>query len=312
MRLRRLAVPCLLTALAAALVAPSSAAPSAEVPQDDRIPLPRGFEPEGIAIDGDDFFTGSLVGRGIVTGRFDRDGTNPFANLKASIRGMRYDQQSGWLYAVGSRGSTGLLVALSDDGIQLRVELPTAQFPNDITFTRNRVHVTDSGRNVLYQIYRDRDPGGPEPPDLVRTLRLTGVPPVTGDDIALNGIRTLPGGRLVVVDSRDGVLYAVDRSDGTATPIPVTGDEQLTSGDGLVLDDDRLWVVRGQGGNEVVQLQADRTPAGLTYTDGQVLTDDDLSVPSTAVKRGGVLWLANARFGVDTNRFYLSRLPVAS
>lgn len=96
-----------------------------------------------------------------------------------------------------------------------------AVFPNDITFTRKAAYITDSGRNVLCRVPRTPPAGFPPVPLAVTTVELTGpLPPVQAGEIALNGIRTLPGGRLVVVDSRDGLLYKVRRSDGRATPIP--------------------------------------------------------------------------------------------
>lgn len=256
-----------------------------------------------------------MAGKGIAAGRFVDDRARIIRKAPdASLRGMRIDRRTGFLTVVGSAGDRGfvrVIVAREGGVLATYARLPRAVFPNDLTFTRRAVWITDSSRNVLYRVDRPPRNAFPEVPLAVRTLRLDGVPPVVGDQIALNGIRTLPGGRLLVVDSRDGALYAVSRRDGTATRVPVTGAERLTSGDGLVLDDRRLWVVRGQGGNDVVQLRLARTPGGLTATAGQVLTDDDLSVPSTAVRRNGVLWLVNARFGVDTRRYYLSRLPVA-
>ncbi|MBA2507473.1 MAG: hypothetical protein H0V32_01885 [Nocardioidaceae bacterium] len=72
--------------------------------------------------------------------------------------------------------------------------------------------------------------------------------PVADDSagtFAANGIRRLRDGDLLVLDSRDGGLLAVDVPSGVAAEVPVRGRRALTSGDGLVLDHRILYVVRG-------------------------------------------------------------------
>jgi hypothetical protein len=227
-----------------------------------------------------------------------------------SLRGMIVDPRTGWLAVAGAEGDVGKVWVLGPRGaLKTQATLPRAVFPNDLTLTRHGIWVTDSGRNVLYRVRRPA-PGRFLPEEQVaRTLRLRGIPRVAAGEFGLNGIRTLGVGRLLAVDSRDGTLYRLHR-DGGATRVRVEGAVRLLSGDGLELRRDRLYVVRGQGGNEVVRLRLRPGRGGVVAYGGRVLTDDDLSVPSTAVWRPGALWLANARFGIDTERYYLSRLPL--
>lgn len=65
------------------------------------------------------------------------------------------------------------------------------------------------------------------------------------------GIRRLRDGDLLVGDSRDGGLFAVDVPSGVAAGVPVSGRRALTGGDGLVLDHRILSVVRGRADNRV-------------------------------------------------------------
>ena len=284
-------------------------------PPGDRIALPRGFSPEGITAIGRQLYSGSLVGDGIAWARVGDDRATILRDMgPSSVRGMTVDLGTDWLVAVGQRGEAGRLwvVVGHEPGVLATyARFPHAVFPNDVTATRQYLWVTDSGRNVLYRVEAPPRRNFPEVPLPVETVHLTGIPPVADGDIALNGIRALPGGRrLIAVDSRDGTLYAIERESGVAFEVPVTGPETLTSGDGLVLDGRTLYVVRGQGGNEVVRLTLQGSGDELEATDGEVLTSPRLSVPSTAVKLGNSLWLANARFGVDTDRYGLVRLPL--
>ena len=316
MRLVRAAVAGLLvTAFCPLVSTPTVAAPAAAqgATPEERIRLPRGFAPEGIAADGRWLFSGSLAGQGIAAARVGDERATVLRPMPGtSLRGMRVDPRTHWLAVVGGRGDRGkvwVVAPRSGAAMVTQARLPRAVFPNDLTYTRRAIWITDSARNVLYRVRRPSERGFLPDHLRVKTLRLHGVPPVQGDDFGLNGIRTLPGGRLVAVDSRDGTLYRI-RRDGTATPVPVVGGVHLPSGDGLERHRRSLFVVRGQGGNEVVRLRLGRGAGGLTASSGRVLTDDDLSVPSTAVWRPGELWLANARFGIDTDRYYLSRLPL--
>jgi hypothetical protein len=316
MRLVRAAAAGLLvTVLSPLMSSPTDAAAPAVAGKvvADRIGLPRGFMPEGIAADGRRLFSWSLAGQGIAAGRIAAGRAEALDLLAGtSLRGMLVDPRTRWLSVVGGKGDRGKLWVVaprSHGAFVTSARLRGAVFPNDLTFTEHAVWVTDSGRNVLYRVRRPSTQGLLPEHLVARTVRVRGVPPVQAGEFALNGIRTLPGGRLVAVDSRDGTLYVI-RRDGTATPLPVRGDVQLSSGDGLVRHGRWLFVVRGQGGNEVVRLRLQRDAGALTASHGRVLTDDDLSVPSTAVWVDGVLWLANARFGIDTDRYYLSRLAV--
>src|SRR5512135_3315451 len=101
---RRLLPSVLLFALSLTMI---GAAPAAPFP--DLIPLPNGFQPEGIALGtGTTFYVGSIPTGAIYQGDL-RTGTGqilvPAQEGRAAI-GMKYDKRSGLLFVAG--GPTGM------------------------------------------------------------------------------------------------------------------------------------------------------------------------------------------------------------
>jgi hypothetical protein len=202
-------------------------------------------------------------------------------------------------------GRTGKVVA--------DVVVPGAVFLNDLVVTERAVWVTDSRRDRLTRIplRRGGAPGDAAP----AFLALGGAwPRFNGTDINANGIRQLPDGSLILNNSKAGGLWQVPRATGAARRIPVSGGPQITAGDGLEIDGNVLYNVRGTGGNQVSVLRLHRTDGGWAARWKDQLTDSDLDVPSTATLAGGWLWAVNARFGVaspETARYWITRLPTA-
>ena len=134
-------------------------------------------------------------------------------------------------------------------------------------------------------------------------LPLTGIP-FEADRNNTNGI-VATRGWLIVVDSFTGGLFRVDKATGVATQIP-TGGASVANGDGLELRGSTLYVVRNA--NQLVQVF--RLGAGLTSAVPLgTLTSAGLSVPTTAAFQAGQLWVVNARFGITTTEYWVSRLP---
>ena len=177
-----------------------------------------------------------------------------------------------------------------------------AGFLNDLVVTRNAVYITDSNNAWLDVIPLGRH-GRLPAADATTTLPLTGIVFEDGE-FNLNGI-VATRHSLIVVDTFTGGLFRVNKRTGVATEID-TGGASVANGDGLELRGRTLYVVRNQ--NQLVQVfrlnwrLTSATPRGT-------LTDPSLSVPTTAALQAGRLWVVNARFGVPTTDYYVTRLP---
>jgi sugar lactone lactonase YvrE len=276
------------TALAAVVAAASmSTASSAAFP--DTIPLPDGWQPEGIATGaGTSIYAGSLA-TGAIWKADLRTGAGEVLVEGAGgpAVGMKVDR--GLLYVAGGpSGQARFYDARTGDVVELLAL--GGGFVNDVTVTRDAAYFTDSFTPLLYRVSLDNRgvPSGD-----VDTIALSGDwEQVAGFNA--NGIAsTANGDTLVVINSSVGRIYAVDPSTGEATAID-TGGVSLTSGDGILLQGRTLFVVRNQL-NEVVELRLspDLTSATLVET----VTDPDFRVPTTLALQGSRLYAVNARFG---------------
>jgi hypothetical protein len=97
----------------------------------------------------------------------------------------------------------------------------------------------------------------------------------------------------VIVQSTNGELYAVNPRTGATDEMAIEG-RDLTSGDGLELVDDILYVVRGFGGPEVVAIELGRD--GRSGTVVATLVAPSLDVPTTATFVKDRLFAVNGRF----------------
>jgi sugar lactone lactonase YvrE len=255
----------------------------------ETIPLPNGWQPEGIAIGrGTDFFAGSRATGAVFAGDL-RTGEGEVLVPPQPGRqalGMKVDH-FGRLFVAG--GATGKAFVYSTrDGRDLaEFTLTTAAptFINDVTLARGAAYFTDSHQKQLYVVSRGE----------ARTLPLTGDLQHDNDPntFELNGIAaTSDGKRLITVQSRTGLLFLVDPRDGGTEQIDLGG-ATLPNGDGILLDGRTLYVVQ----NRLNQIAVVRLDRGLD--DGRVvhtITDPDFDVPTTIAEMGGTLWAVNARF----------------
>jgi sugar lactone lactonase YvrE len=256
------------------------------------IPLPNGFQPEGIATGpGGTFYAGSLANgaiyRGsVVTGR----GSVFIAGVEgSSVNGL--EVSGGKLFAAGGR-SGQVRVYDTRSGRLLsstQVGAPGSSFVNDVVVTRNAAYFTDSLLPTLYVLPIGRNGRLGE----VWTLPLTGdLQYATGFNA--NGIEASPDGRtLIVVQSNKGLLFTVSARTGVTREIDLGG-ASVTNGDGLLRRGDRLYVVRNQL-NQIAVFDLGRgyRSARLVRT----ITDPDFQVPTTIDSFGPVLYAVNARFG---------------
>ena len=279
MRKVTLAAACL-ALIATALAAPLSA--SSRFPE--RIALPDGFRPEGIAIGNRaTFYVGSIPTGAIYRGSL-RTGEGAILNPGGAGRAaIGLELKRGKLYVAG--GPTGKAFVYDARTGQLlathQLTTETDTFVNDVVAARGGIYFTDSPQPALYRLA-----GG-----VVTTIPLTGdIQYMAGNNA--NGIDTTPNGkRLVIVQTNTGKLFRIDRRTGATTEIALN--EAVVNGDGLLLDGRTLYVVQNRDNKvAVVRLARD-------WSSGRVvrhITDPDFDVPTTIDEFGNRLYAVNARF----------------
>jgi streptogramin lyase len=274
-------------------LAPAAAAPDATTsePFPDRIELPNGFLPEGIAIgagpsawfgsraDGDIYQANLVTGEGEVISQ--GPGT-PSVGLKVDLRKR--------LFVAGGTGGDGRVVSARTGEILASYQFTTEpSFVNDVVLTRRAAWFTDSSRAELYRVPLGRNGALPDQAEAV---------PLTGDWVQTpgfnaNGIAQTPNHRaLLVVQSSTGLLFRVDPSSGEATQVDLGG-TLLTAGDGLLVVGRTLYAVQNQL-NQVAEIRLNRT--GTAGTLVATHTSPDFDIPTTVAAFGPWLYLPNARF----------------
>ena len=280
----------LLVVLAALAVAPAPAAADAR-PFPERLALPAGFQPEGIAIGRQaSFYVGSIPTGAIYRGSLRTGAGSVLVPAQAGRSAVGIDvDRRGRLFVAG--GATGkAFVYDAETGAELAAyalaEPPT--FVNDVVVTRNAAWFTDSLRPFLYRVAIA--PSGALGP--ARAVPLTGDI-VFAPGFNVNGIDATPNGKtLVIVQSNTGKLFTVDRG-GHTREIDLGG-ASVTRGDGVLLDGRTLYVVRNVLNQvAVVELR----PRFSSGTVTRAITHPDLDVPTTIDEFGRRLYIVNARFG---------------
>jgi len=273
-----------------------AAAPANAFP--DVIPLPDGFQPEGIASgNGTTFYVGSIPTGAVYRGDL-RTGQGAILVEPQSGRsaiGLKYDDRSGLLFVAGGptgfayiyNGQTGATV----DEIQLTTDQPV--FINDVVVTRDAAYFTNSKQAEFYRVPLANNG---QPLGTSQTIPLSGDYQFNPDPNAFNanGIAATPNGKtLIIVNSGDGTLYNVDPVTGNATLIDLGGDA-VPAGDGILLQGKTLYVVQNQLNQiAVVQLSPDLTSGTIVDT----ITSSNFRVPTTIARFGNSLYAVNARFG---------------
>jgi sugar lactone lactonase YvrE len=261
------------------------------------IPLPDGFNPEGIARgSGTTFYVGSIPTGAIYRGDF-RTGEGevfiPGQEDRAAI-GLEYDWRSGLLFVSG--GSTGSAFVYdgntgeSKDPIQLTDSTDT--FINDVVVTKNAVYFTDSSRPVLYRVPLENNRQLPDPV-IVQEILLVGDFQFVQGEFNTNGIDATPNGKtLIIVNSTLGTLYTVDPESGEATLIDLGG-ASVPNGDGILLQGHTLYVVQNFLNQiAVVELDSDLSAGSIERT----ITNPLFRIPTTIARSGSALYAVNARF----------------
>jgi sugar lactone lactonase YvrE len=262
----------------------------------DVISLPEGWRPEGVVIGrGTNFYVGSLADGAIWHGdlRTGEGGVLAAGAPGEATTGLEFDQR-GRIWAAGAGTGVGKVYD-SSNGARLRTYTfapPGTAFINDVVVTKDAAYFTDTGGARLFEVPIGIG-GQLSDQSAVRTIPLVGSPTPAGP----NGIETTPDGTALLVIA-SGQLFRVDPVTGQSTLVSVTGsasDPPLVNGDGIVRRGRTLFVVQNRS-NQIAVVKLD--PSGSSGTVTQVLTDDDLDVPSTADLFGNAVYAVNARFGI--------------
>jgi sugar lactone lactonase YvrE len=261
----------------------------AELP--DRLDLPDGWQPEGIAAGRDgDLYVGSIPTGAVL--RLDaRTGkTTPVVPAQAgrAAIGLKLDKSGRLFVAGGPTGKAFIYDARTGaDVAQPQLSVPgAATFVNDVALTRGTAYFTDSRRSAIYAV-DTRSPGAAP-----RTIELPAIPLEAGNN--LNGIVATEDGRtLLAVQTNAGRLWRIDPATGTAAQVDLGG-VPLTNGDGLLLNGRTLYVVQNRD-NQIAVMRLDED-----FTAGSVVTtikSTGFDVPTTLAMLRGELYAVNARFG---------------
>lgn len=314
MSFRRIVVTLATTGLALGLVgaAPASAHParpahsggSADVIS-HAIPGDAVF-PEGVATDpGSHFFyVGSSTDGTIYRGLVGQPGAVRVflpggADGRTAATGLKV--RDGRLYVAGA--GTGLIFVYDLSSRRLIRSFDTGHrdgFLNDIAFDRaGNAYVTDSMVPVLWRVparavRRGLPTGTPE-----AFVNFTGTPAEFGPGLNVNGIVSVGNGRtLLSVATNSGGLFAIDTRSRRVTEVPVDGGP-LTAGDGMLLADGRLLVMRNQFGLAVsVKLRGASAgdSTAITGTVTGAFTSPALAFPTTMAEAHGRLLVVNSQF----------------
>ena len=266
----------------------------------ETIPLPDGWQPEGIATGkGNAVYSGSRATGAIWKGDLRTGQGDVLVAAPAgggAALGMKVDNRNRLFVAGGGTGTASVYDAASGELLRSYALTAPPTFVNDVVVTKRAAYFTDSMRRQLYVLDLGRRG---ELPAAARTLPLTGdiqLEPAGGFE--LNGIESA-GKRLVAVHSAQGKLFAIDPRTGDTEAIEVEGGDgdggsDFANGDGLLMHGGRtLYVVQNRL-NRIAVARLDRDLGAGRITG--YLTDSDFDVPTTIAKKGGFLWAVNARF----------------
>jgi sugar lactone lactonase YvrE len=296
--------------LAALLVSAASATAGGNAAFPKQIGLPAGFQPEGIATSGEQFYVGSIPTGAVYRGSVRSGKGAVLVKPQSGRAAIGIDVDRGRLFVAG--GTTGkAFVYDARTGASLAaLQLAGGSgqtFVNDVAVTPRAAWFTDSSRDVLYRVPLAAN-GRPGGQSAVRAVSLKGDFQLQAG-FNTNGIDATPDGtQLVIVQSNTGRLFTVNPATGVARRIDL-GAESVPNGDGILLDGLILYVVQNQL-NVVAKIALRRD-----LRSGRILRrlgDRTLDVPTTIDEQGTSLYAVNARFGTSaaaTTKYWVTRLP---
>lgn len=294
---------------------PALAGPGALFPE--VIPLPNGFQPEGIAAGiGLNVYAGSIGDGAVVRAQVLTGEVQPVVPPQAgrSAAGLKFDLPYRRLFVSG--GATGqAYVYDAGSGLELvsyQLGPTPGSFVNDVVVTRQGAYFTDSFRPVLYYLPFSVGGGLPTPAG-AQEIALGGDFVQVPGAFNANGIAAIRAGKeLLLINSTTGILYRVNPSSGEATEVDLGG-ATLNGGDGIWLRGHTLYVVQNALNQvTVVELSGSYGRGDVT----NVITSAAMRFPTTVTGTGPYLYVVNARFNEiapgtagAADEFEIVRLP---
>jgi sugar lactone lactonase YvrE len=267
-------------------------------PLPDVIPLPNGFQPEGIAKgNGTTFYVGSIPTGAIYQGDILTGQGSilvPGQEGRSSI-GMKYDPRTGYLYVAGGGTGYAYIYDTATGETVAAIQLTTLpSFINDVIVTPTAAYFTNSSQPFLYRVMLEHKGQLPASPT-AEAISLSGDYHFTPGAFNANGIAATTDGKiLIIVNSVDGILYRVDSATGVATRIDLGG-ANVVNGDGILLDGQTLYVVQNFLNQiTVIRLNSDLSAGKIMNT----ITSPLFRIPTTIAQFDNALYAVNARFDV--------------
>ena len=155
--------PSVRIALLTLVLAAAVAGPAAAKPYPETIPLPDGWQPEGIAHVGDTFFSGSRANGGIYRGNL-RTGAGAVlvpGHAGGAATGMKVDRRGRLFVSGAATGTASVYNAASGELLRTYTLTTDPSFINDVTLTRRAAYFTDSVNQRLYVLKLGRHGGLP-------------------------------------------------------------------------------------------------------------------------------------------------------
>jgi hypothetical protein len=307
------------TCLAMGLVA--ALAPGVEAkPFPDRIPLPAGFQPEGIAVGrGTTFYVGSLTDGTVLRGDLRTGVTSvltapvgPFSTVGVEVDRWNRVWVAGGVSGTGRvyDGGSGQLLA------SYSFTAPFESFVNDVVVTRNAAYFTDSGTANDPDPSQFRLAGEPRlfvvpigPGGALPAASRVVTVPVDAPDITfpnLNGIEWVPGHGLVVGHTVGQVLFWVNARTGATEVVDL--DVALVGNDGIIGRGRTLYVVE----NALARISVLEVASDGSATVIDVLPVVGADTPTTAALFGAALYAVDARFNAGPGPYAVFRVPIHS
>jgi outer membrane protein assembly factor BamB len=306
-RLMRRRVTALLAALAAL---PLVAATALAGPFPNEIPLPDGWQPEGIEVGrGFTAYSGSRADGSVArvdlrTGEIDEDFIE---GQGAPAVGIEYEEGADRLWVAGGPSGEVRVYDASTGEVLEIYSFGAGRFVNDIVVIQDAAYATDSLSAELLVVPLGSGGDLPAAGD-------TEVLPLGGDWVQVagfnaNGIEEFAGW-LIVPNSTTGQLVAVDPDTGEAVELLPAG--SVTRADGILFKGSKLYVVQ----NLANTISVWRFAGGEVRFD-EAITQEDvpgrLDVPTTIAFAGGSLWTVNARFTTPAEAstpYWITRIPL--
>jgi sugar lactone lactonase YvrE len=262
------------------------------------LPLPDGWQPEGIATGrGTDFYVGSLANGAIWKGDL-RTGEGFVLNEGETgrrIAGVKVDKRTNYVFGAGTTSGKAFVFDGNTGALLKEYQLTTLSpsFINDVVITRDAAYFTNSNQPFIHKL--PLGPGGELPADSAAVQSI----PLTGDykqvpGFNANGIEAPANGKaLIIVQSATGLLFTVDPNTGMTYQVDLGG-ATLPNGDGILLDGKTLYVVQNRL-NKIAVIDLKVTTNSGTLV--KEITDPAFRVPTTVAQFGTWLYAVNARFG---------------